>query len=129
MKLTLRVTLLSVLLTLLGFTVAGLGVSSYWNARSAADDLSRQILEETALRIDGQINELLLSANRQGDLHRRLLESAVFPSDDFSRLAPYWLEQMKVHARLVRLSLALEADGEWDYVRRVHDQQLAIGEL
>ena len=112
MKLTLRVTLLSILLLLLGFTVAGLGLSSYWNARSAADDLSRQILEQTALRIDCQINELLLTANRQGDLHRRLLESGLFSSNDFSKLAPYWLEQMKVHSRLVRLSLAVEAEGE-----------------
>jgi adenylate cyclase len=129
MKLTLRVTLLSILLLLLGFTVAGLGLSSYWNARSAADDLSRQILEQTALRIDCQINELLLTANRQGDLHRRLLESGLFSSNDFSKLAPYWLEQMKVHSRLVRLSLAVEAEGEWCYVRRVHGQELAIGEL
>jgi adenylate cyclase len=129
MKLTLRVTLLSVLLLLLSFTVAGLGFSSYWNARSAADDLSRQVLEQTALRIDCQVNELLLAANRLGDLNRRLLESGLFPGNDFSKIAPYWLEQMRANPRLVRLSFGLEADGEWHYVRRVRDQELAIGEL
>src|SRR6266702_3046625 len=112
MKLTLRVTLLSIMLLLVGFTVAGLGINSYWNASSAAEDLSSQILEQTLLRIDYQINELLRTANRQGDLNRRLLDSGQFRSNDFAKLAPYWLEQMKVHPRLTCLSLGLEADGE-----------------
>ena len=129
MKLTFRVTLLSVLLLLLGFTVAGLGFNSYWNANSAAEELSRQVLEQTSLRVDCQINELMRMANRQGELNRRLLESGLFPSNDFAKLAPFWLEQLKVHTRLVRLSLGVEADGEWFYVRRVRDQELAIGEL
>src|SRR5262249_38773955 len=113
MKLSLRITLLVIMLMLVGFTVVGLGLNSYWNANSAAEDLSRQILEQTSLRIDCQINELLLSANRQGDLNRRLLEGGLIPSRDFAKLAPFWLEQLKVHSRMVRLSLGLEADGEW----------------
>src|SRR6266851_1460160 len=129
MKLTLRVTLLFIMLSLVGFTVAGLGLSSYWNASSSAEDLSTQILEQTSLRIDCEINELLLTANRQGALNRRLLESGQFPSNDFAKLAPYWLEQMKVHPRLTRLSLGLEADGEWYYVRRLPGQEPVIGEL
>jgi len=44
MKFSLRVTLLSIMLLLVGFTVAGLGFNSYWNASSVADDLSKQIL-------------------------------------------------------------------------------------
>src|SRR5438874_266816 len=110
MKLSLRVTLLSIMLILVGFTVAGLGVSSHWNVRLMAEDLSTQILEQTSLRVDCQINELLLTANRQGDLNRRLLSSGQFPSNDFAKLAPLWLEQLKVHPRLTRLSLGLEAD-------------------
>ena len=105
MKFSLRVTLLSIMLLLVSFTVAGLGVNSYWNASSAADDLSKQVLEETSLRIDGQINDLLLTANRQGELMRRLFDTGQFSSDDFGTLARYWLQQMKVHPRLTRLSL------------------------
>jgi hypothetical protein len=41
MKVTLRLTLLSVLLGLLFLTVTILGYSSYANARFTADDLSR----------------------------------------------------------------------------------------
>jgi len=129
MKFSLRVTLLSIMLLLVGFTVAGLGFNSYWNASSVADDLSKQILEETSLRIDSQINELLLTANRQGELMRRLLEAGQFASDDFATFAPYWLQQLKVHPRLTRLSLGLEADGQWYYARRLVGEELAIGEL
>src|SRR5579871_1133346 len=129
MKLTLRVTLLTIMLILIGFTVTGLGLSSYWNDSSAADDLSTQILEQTSLRIDCQINELLLTANRQGDLNRRLFETGQFTSSDFAKLASFWLEQMRVHPKLTRLSLGLEADGEWYYVSRLPGQEPVLGEL
>src|SRR5438067_10143302 len=104
MKLTLRVTLLSIMLVLVGFTVAGLGGSSYWNASSTADDLSRQILEQTSLRIDCQINELLHMANRQGELNGRLLTSGPYRVHEFAKVALFWLEQLKVHSRLMCLS-------------------------
>jgi adenylate cyclase len=129
MKLTLRITLLTIMLTVVGFTITGLGVTSYWNARASADDLSRQILEQKLLRIDQQINALLLTATKQVALNRRLLESGLFSSNDFARLAPYWLEQMNVHHRLTRLSLALDANGEWYHVRRSYHDALVVGEL
>src|SRR5206468_1862551 len=65
----------------------------------------------------------------QGDLNRRLLDSGQFASDDFTKLAPYWLEQLNVHSRLTRLSLGLEADGAWYFVRRLSGQEPTIGEL
>jgi len=129
MKFTLRVTLLTILLTLILLTVAALGSNAYRNARFTAEDLSQQILEQTSLRIDDQINDLLYTANKQGLLNQALLQSAQFDSRDFSRLAAYWLEVMKVHTRLTRLSLGLEATGEWFYVRRLLNGKLAVGEL
>ena len=69
------------------------------------------------------------SANTQGDLNRRLLESGQFDERDFDKLARYWLDVMKTHPRLTRLSLGLEDSGEWSYVRRRPDGRLAVGEL
>src|SRR4051794_10845218 len=100
MKFTLHVTVLTVLLTLVFATVGGLGWSSYHNARFTADDLSAQILDQASLRVDKEINELLLSANRQGALNQHLLESGQFDIQDFPRLATYWLDVMRVHPKL-----------------------------
>jgi adenylate cyclase len=129
MKFTFRFTLLAILLTLVIVTVAGLGYSSYWNARSASEDLSTQILEQTSRRIDRQLRDLLFMAAFQGNLNRRLLESGVYPADDFPRLAPYWVQVMETFPRFTRISLGLEASGEWFYVRREPRGGLAIGAL
>src|SRR5207245_1732367 len=93
-----------------------------------ADDLSGQILEQTALRIDQQINELLFSANHQGALNRKLLETGQFDVAAFGRLADYWLNVMDVHPQLTRISFGVEETGEWFYVKRTRGK-LAIGEL
>jgi adenylate cyclase len=129
MKFTLRFTLTTILLTLTLLTVAAVGYASYRNARFAADDLSAQILDQTSQRVDAQLNDLLMTANDQGRLNQRLLESGQFDPDDFPRLARYWLAVMAAHPRLTRLSLGLEDSGEWLYVRRRPDGRLAVGEL
>jgi adenylate cyclase len=129
MKLTLRFTLTAILLALTLFTVASLAYVSYRNARFTADDLSAQILDQNSQRIDSRVNSLLLTANAQGDLNRRLLESGQFDARDFRKLARYWLDVMAAHPRLTRLSLGLEDSGEWSYVRRRPDGRLAVGEL
>jgi adenylate cyclase len=129
MRFTLRATLLSILLTLLLGSMAALGYSSYRNARFTADDLTTQILEQTALRVDQQINHLLLAAATQGDWNRRLLESGLYPADDFARLAAYWLEVMHEQNNLTRLSFGVEETGEWYFVRRLAQGRLVLGEL
>ena len=129
MKLTFRTTLLSILLTLVFFTVAGVGVSSYWNAHSTAHTLSAQVIEQTSLHIDGQIQSFLDAATAHARLNRRLLEADRYQVHDFPPLAAYWLEEMKVRPELTRVTLGLEESGEWFYVRRLDDGRLAVGEL
>jgi adenylate cyclase len=129
MRFTLRATVLSILLTLLLGSMAALGYSSYRNARFTADDLTTQILEQTALRVDQRINGLLLTANSQGAWNRRLLESGLYPADDFARLSSFWLEVMDEHKNLSRLSFGVEETGEWFYVRRPSKGRLVLGEL
>lgn len=140
MKFTFRVTLLTILLGLLFLTVGALGYSFYSYTQFTTKDLSERILRETSLRIDHQLNDLLLVANEQGELNRRILESrqfawpnfrksGQFTAEDFRKLVPYWLEVMRVQPKLTRMSLGLEANGEWYYLRRTPEQRLAVGEL
>lgn len=128
MKFTLRATLTTILLSLLGLTVSSLGYSSYRNARFTAEDLSDQILDQTSKLIDSQINDLLHSANEQGRLNLRMMRSGQHTIAEFPLLARYWVEAMEVHPRITRQSFALEATGEWFYVCR-DEGRLVIGEL
>jgi adenylate cyclase len=129
MKCTLRVTVMTAILGLILITVAGLGFSSARNARFTANDLSAQILEQTALRIDQQINDLMFTANHQSDLNRELLESGQFDIKAFPRLADYWVKVMQVHPRLTRISFGVEETGEWYYVKRNENGKLIVVEL
>lgn len=128
LKPTLRITLTTILLSLLLVTMGSFGYSFYRNARFTAVDLSNQILHQTSLLIDVQINDLLHTANEQGRTNLRLFESGRFGTADITDLSRYWLAIMEIHPRLTRMSLALEATGEWFYVNRPGDK-LAVGEL
>ncbi len=129
MKFTFRVTVMTILLSLVFLTVAALGIRFYFNARFTADNLTEQILDQTSLRIDDQINDLLFTATRRGSLDLGLLQAGQIGVGDFPKLATYWLEVMKVFPKLTRLSVGLEATGEWFYVRRDPCGRLALGEL
>ncbi len=128
MKPTLRVTLTTIQTSLLLLTMGAVGYSFYRNARFGAGELSAQVLDKTAELIDVQINDLLHTANEQARTNLQLLQSGRFRADDFPDLARYWVDVMKVHPRLTRLSLSLEATGERFYVQRT-EGKLAIFEL
>jgi adenylate cyclase len=129
MKFTFRVTLLTVVLGLLVITVGGLGVSSYRNTKRSANDLSAKILEETAARIDQEINNELINASDMLALNTRLFRSGRLKADDFASLASDWAEVMAVYPAFSSLELGLEATGEWFYVRRLPDGAVRLGEL
>ena len=129
MKLSLRVILTTTLLTMSVLTVAALGYNAYRNARFTAEDLSSQILDQNTRRIDSRIDLLLDLASRQGRLDSGLIRDREFNDDAFAWLSRYWMEVLKVHPRMSRESLGLEATGEWAFVRRLPDGKMAIGEL
>src|SRR4029450_3075671 len=104
MKLSLRVTLMSILLGVILVTVAGLGYNSHRNARFIARDLSEQILEQTSLRVSHHPPALLHAAIEQSSLTLRLLQAEQFDDRDFHRLAGYWIQVMETHPRLTRMS-------------------------
>jgi len=128
MNWTLRVTVMTAMIGLVVITAIGLGLSAARNARFAANDLTAQVLEETALRVDQQVNGLMFTANHASSLNRELLESGQFDLKPFTRLSAYWLKVMQVEPRLTRLSFGVEETGEWLYVKR-QAGKLAVGEL
>jgi adenylate cyclase len=127
-KPSLRLTLTTILMSLLLLTMGSFGFMYYRNARYTADDLSTQILAQNSALIDSQVNEMLHVAVEQGRTNLRLLRSGTFRVDRFADLARYWVDVMEVHPRLSRLSLGLEATGERLYVDRVGGQ-LFVNEL
>src|SRR5262245_15248606 len=129
MKFRLRVTLMTILLSLIGATTASLGIASFIGMRSSAADLSGQILDQTSLRVGQEVDHLLEVAASQGRLDLRLLRSGRYSARDFPHLAAFWVEVMQARPELTRLSVGLEADGAWSYVRRLPDGRLAVGEL
>jgi adenylate cyclase len=129
MRFTFRFTLIAALTVLLTGTVAVVGAVSYVNGRANAEELSRQVLEQTARRIDVWIDGLLSTARTQNELNRRLLLAGTWPLDDFTPLGSYWVDAMRTHAALSFLSVGLEGTGDMLAVERRPDGELSIREL
>jgi adenylate cyclase len=128
-KIPFRSTMLASLLALTLFTGAGLGVVSYVSTRQTADDLSRRVLDEAALRVDRRIAELVHAAEAQGRLGEKLIGDGRLRADDFPTLARYWVDVMTVRTELANIYLTLEADGRTVIVTRQRDKTLAVQEL
>jgi adenylate cyclase len=126
MKIRFRLALLTLLIGLIVLTVSAIGLFTFWNARSAAEDLAGQVLEQTALGIDQQIEKLLSEATNEGSLNRKLLQSGRYRSDDFPQLVGYWQEVMAVHPNLTSLFIGLERTGESVGVSRLHGGKLSV---
>jgi adenylate cyclase len=129
MRPTLRVTLLTVLLTLVGLTVASLGLGSYLNAKATVEDLSSQVLDQASLRVDERMRALLHEAAAQAAVNCRLIQSNRFGDNPFAALIGYWIEIMQARPALSRVSYGVEATGEWVFVRRLADDSLLVGDL
>src|SRR5262245_48834443 len=108
MKLTFRVTLLTILLSLLTITVVELGLTAYRNHKSTAADLSVKMLRQTARLIDREIKDECLDARNQLDLNARLLREGRLNAEDFSTLAASWRETLAVFAGFSSFELGLE---------------------
>ena len=95
MKFPFHITLLTLLLSLLLLTGAAIGITSYLNTRQTVEDLSQQILGHASIRIDHQINNLLLTALKQCKVSHDLMESPQFSEQDLPKLAANWKAVVK----------------------------------
>ena len=107
-----RLALVTLMGVLIVFTVTTIGVCSYLNSRSAARELSGQVLDQTSERIELQVGKLINQATVQCALTVELLKSGQLTSDDFPNLVAYWRGVMRVQPELTALYIGLEATGE-----------------
>src|SRR5262245_1191551 len=97
MKFRFRVTLLALVIGLILSTVATVGVASFLNSRSAADEMAGRVLEQTSLRVDQQVEKILGEATGQTALTVRMLQTDQLRSRDFPKVVAYWNEALAVN--------------------------------
>jgi adenylate cyclase len=126
MKFRFRVTLLTIVIGLILLTVAAVGVASFLNARSAAEEMAGQILEQTALRVDQQVDKILGEATAQTRLTLRMLETNQLRSRDFPKIVAYWKEALAVSPDVASLYLGVAHTGEQVGVSRLHGGRVTV---
>ncbi len=89
MKRSLRVTLLSILLSLTLFTVLAVGVTGYFNMRSSAHELTDELFEQMGAHVDQHVEDVVRTAHRQSGILQHLFKSGLLDPGDFPRLAGY----------------------------------------
>ena len=93
-------------------TLVTVGIFSYVNARSAAQKLTEQILEKTALGIQAEIEKLLGDADYECALTSDMLKSGQLKFGDFPELVKFWHILFNADTDVTSLYLALDASGE-----------------
>src|SRR5262245_33713854 len=111
MKRTLRFTLLSVLVSLTLLTIAAVGISGFWNTYRTANDLTEQLLEQTAARVDRRIVELVQIGERQVAIYKHRFRNGLLSPNDPSPLGAYWFEIVEAIPIVNGMFYARESDG------------------
>jgi adenylate cyclase len=112
LKLSLRITLLTIISLLVGTTVLVVGAISYRNARFTANNLARQLLEQTMARIESQIANLLAQATKLNAVTEQRLRSGQIRADDFDGFVQYASSAMELGDGLSGFFIGLESTGE-----------------
>src|SRR5436305_4875095 len=94
MKRSLRVTLLSILLSLTLFTVLVVGISGYLNMRSSAHELTDELLAQMGAHVDQHVEDILNTANRQSGILQHLFKSGLIDPGDHKSLANFAFEMV-----------------------------------
>jgi adenylate cyclase len=110
-KLSLRLTLLTMMSLLVGTAVLVVGYISYRHAQFAANHLARQLLEQTMARIESQIENLLSRATKLNASTEERLKSGRIRADDFVRFVQYSLDAIEIGGELSGFYVGLEANG------------------
>jgi adenylate cyclase len=107
-----RITLLTILITLVAMTVFVVSVISYRLARFTANDLARQLLEQTMARVDSQIDGLLGQATRLNAAMTARMKAGLVRPDDFPGFVQNALDAMDITTELSGFFVGLESTGE-----------------
>ncbi len=103
-----RIALSTIIAVMLMGTVALVGVLSYSNLVKSAGNLSEQVLDQTSLRINQWVGDLLSRAHDQNELTRSQLGAIRLTPDALTRIARYWQRIMESQPSFTFLSVGLE---------------------
>lgn len=119
MTVTFRAAMTGALLAVLIPTVAVLGVSAYHNGRSTVEDLTGQILEQTAFRIEERARGTFRIAVRASALvaahfqSSQLGTSSALSNTSRSAVTDYLGEVLRAYPELSMVGLGLEESGDY----------------
>ncbi len=134
MRLPIRVSITALILAVLVGAVTAVAVTSHRSGTRSAEDLARQILEQTLRRIELRTRTLLDIATGQGDLGRATIESGhlidtLGPSaEHFPDLSAYFSSTLEAYPELSYFGYALEATGEYCVAERKADGAIEVRE-
>ena len=92
----------------------------------AVEDLSQQVLGHATMRIDQQINHLLMAAVQHCESNRELMESRRFSEKDYPRFALDSIEVMRQHRWFNSVGFTQSETGDGWYVKRESDGKLVV---
>ena len=87
MKRSLRVTLLSILLSLTLFTILIVGLSGYLNSRATAHELTDELLAQMGAHVDQHVADIVRTAHRQSSIMQHLFGIGQLGPDNFAAYA------------------------------------------
>src|SRR5262245_48364704 len=129
MRLRFRTVLAGFVVALLVVTVSVIGITSFLSARETADDLSTQILEQTAERCDEQVRSELGLAVGQSRLDTSLFAHGRIDPRDPEAATSYFIDAIRARPQLSFLSWTLDDTGNHVEVERERDGTLRVVHL
>lgn len=114
------------LVTVIVAAVAAVGVGFYWNAQLAVEDLSGQVLDQAAGRIEREVHHLVHVAQAQGHLHGALLAEGTVDAADHERLARHFVAALRAAPELTYLSFALHESGRYVHAHRDRSDRMLV---
>jgi adenylate cyclase len=112
MRFSLRVTLLTLLLAIIGFTVFGVALTFYFHANFLADDLSQQLQVQTEQRIKSEIENLLRQATSLSETVAKRVTEGKLKVNDFDGFVRFSRDAMAITPGLSGFYLGEESTGE-----------------
>ncbi|HRI14540.1 MAG TPA: adenylate/guanylate cyclase domain-containing protein [Verrucomicrobiota bacterium] len=123
-----RALLATVLLSLLGGTVAVLVALSTWTASRNFRDLTQTISQQTLARVEANVQQLLQKAVDQNRQFVQLLGTRTPTVTNFPTIVEYLADSLKAQPSLARLTLVLNPSGQFAEAERLANDQIVLQE-
>ncbi|OYW26311.1 MAG: hypothetical protein B7Z47_07730, partial [Chthoniobacter sp. 12-60-6] len=129
MKVTLRSTILCILVSLILVTIISQGALFRYFGRRSVNELLLKNLNSIAESIYLRIDRLIDTAQDQSQLNAKLVQDGMLDTARPAELVAYLSDMMEVSPELSLVGLTLEATGETIGVARLAGGQLAVDHI